>query len=307
MSSELLGAAQNVLKGNLGGAWDINKGYADAYTDLGIARRFGGAAAAYSLRDIGAMNGRVVRVRRDSDDAEEDFSANQVASGALEDFVGSGNDGFVAKWYDQSRNGNDVVQGTNGSQPKIVESGSILKEGDNPTIKFDGSDDFLQIESQVLSNSSSGAVGLYSVVNSTASQAGYVAGSASDDSGGKRGMSIYAGTTKFILTNGNSASTTSQDTIPITNGSSVLISACYNNNATNTLQKNSSTTSYSDGSSAYNFLASSSFTIGHRERSAGTNAATNLQGTISEVLAFNTDTTSDRSEIQSEIQKHYNL
>ena len=90
MSSELLGAAQNVLKGNLGGAWDINKGYADAYTDLGVARRFGGSAVAYSLRDIGAMNGRVVRVRRDSDNAEEDFSANQVASGALETFVQDG-------------------------------------------------------------------------------------------------------------------------------------------------------------------------------------------------------------------------
>ena len=87
MSSELLGSAQNVLKGNLGGAWDITNGYQDAYTDLGIARRFGAAAAAYSLRDIGAMNGRVVKVRRDSDDEEEDFSANQVSSGALEDWV----------------------------------------------------------------------------------------------------------------------------------------------------------------------------------------------------------------------------
>jgi len=91
MSSELLGSAQNVLKGNLGGAWDITNGYQDAYTDLGIARRFGAAAAAYSLRDIGAMNGRVVKVRRDVDgdgtDKEEDFSANQVQSGALEDWV----------------------------------------------------------------------------------------------------------------------------------------------------------------------------------------------------------------------------
>ena len=93
MSSELLGAAQNVLKGNLGGAWDTNKGYADAYTDLGIARRFGGATAAYSLRDIGAMNGSVVRVRRTPNDTtagiddEERFSANQVSSGALEDWV----------------------------------------------------------------------------------------------------------------------------------------------------------------------------------------------------------------------------
>ena len=215
--------------------------------------------------------------------------------------------GFVETWYDQSGNGNNVTQGTDSRQPKIVENGSILKEGDNPTMKFDGSDDFLQIGSQVLSNSSSGAVGLYAVVNSTASQAGYVAGSASDDSGGKRGASIYAATTKFVLSNGISASTSSQDNIPITNGSSVLVSACYNNNAANTLQKNSSATGYADGSAAYDFLASSSFTIGHRNRSAGTNPATNLTGTISEVLAFNSDTTSDRDEIQSEIQNYYNL
>ena len=87
MSSEILGSAENVIKGNLGGAWDIKHGYADAYTDLGIARKFGGASAAYSLRDIGAMNGRVVKVRRDSDNAEEDFSANQIQSGGLEDWV----------------------------------------------------------------------------------------------------------------------------------------------------------------------------------------------------------------------------
>ncbi len=78
MSSEILGGAQDVLKGNLGGAWDVKHGYADAYTDLGIARKFGGAAAAYSLRDIGAMNGPVVRVRRESDNAEADFSASGV-------------------------------------------------------------------------------------------------------------------------------------------------------------------------------------------------------------------------------------
>ena len=92
MSSEILGSGQNVLKGNLGGAWDIKHGYADAYTDLGVARRFGGASDAWSLRDIGAMNGRVVKVRRDSNDDEVDFTANQVQSGALEEFVQAGLD-----------------------------------------------------------------------------------------------------------------------------------------------------------------------------------------------------------------------
>jgi len=86
MSSEQLADGVNPLDAELAATWDILKGYSGRDTDLGIARRFGGATAAYSLRDIGAMNGHVVRVRRNSDNAEENFSANQVASGALADF-----------------------------------------------------------------------------------------------------------------------------------------------------------------------------------------------------------------------------
>ena len=90
MSSEQLADGVNPLDAELAATWDVLKGYSGRDTDLGIARRFGGAAAAYSLRDIGAMNGRVVKVRRDSGettDPEENFSANQVSSGALEDWV----------------------------------------------------------------------------------------------------------------------------------------------------------------------------------------------------------------------------
>jgi hypothetical protein len=93
MSSEHLASAQNQLKGDLAGSWNILDGASGQYTDLGIARRFGGAAAAYSLRDVGAMNGPVVNVRREPEDTtaaiddEVEFSANQVQSGALEDWV----------------------------------------------------------------------------------------------------------------------------------------------------------------------------------------------------------------------------
>jgi hypothetical protein len=93
MSSEHLASAKSTLKGNLGGNWNILDGASGQYQDLGIARRFGGAAAAYSLRDIGAMNGPVVNVRREPEDTtaaiddEAKFSANQVQSGALEDWV----------------------------------------------------------------------------------------------------------------------------------------------------------------------------------------------------------------------------
>jgi len=93
MSSEHLASAQTELKGDLGASWNILDGASANYTDLGVARRFGDSAAAYSLRDIGAMNGSVVRVRREPNDTtagiddEERFSANQVQSGVLEDWV----------------------------------------------------------------------------------------------------------------------------------------------------------------------------------------------------------------------------
>ena len=72
MSSEHLASAQNQLKGNLAGAWDALSGAQGQYADFGIARRFGGSAAAYSLRDIGAMVGPVLRVRRSTDNVEVD-------------------------------------------------------------------------------------------------------------------------------------------------------------------------------------------------------------------------------------------
>ena len=136
MSSEQLADGVNPLDAELAATWDILKGYSGRNTDLGIARRFGGAAAAYSLRDIGAMNGRVVEVRRSSDNAVEDFSANQVASGAVEAFVGGSNSGFVSKWYDQSGNGLDMVQTTTADQPRIVNSGTLETIDGKPTIKF---------------------------------------------------------------------------------------------------------------------------------------------------------------------------
>ena len=93
MSSEHLASAQTELKGDLGASWNILDGASANYTDLGVARGFGGSSAAYSLRDIGAMNGPAVRVRRSPHDTsatvndEQEFAASEVSSGALEDWV----------------------------------------------------------------------------------------------------------------------------------------------------------------------------------------------------------------------------
>ena len=141
MSSTQLGSGVNVIDGNLGGAFDILSGSAGENPRLGIGRRYGGAVAAFSLRDIGAEGGRVIRVRRDTgggagDDDEEDFSANQITSGALEAFVGSGNTGTVVRWYDQSGNGKDFIATADSFEPTIVSSGTLVTDNGKPALDF---------------------------------------------------------------------------------------------------------------------------------------------------------------------------
>lgn len=102
----------------------------------GLLDEFTGAAAAYSLRDLSLLrNAPVVRVRRSSDNAEQDFTAAQVTDGTLTTFCGAGN-GFMRTWYDQSGNGNHAGQATTAAQPQIVSSGSLVTDGTMPAITF---------------------------------------------------------------------------------------------------------------------------------------------------------------------------
>ena len=111
------------------------------------------AAAAYSLRSLTGGDPKVVRVRRDTDGGagdndEQDFTASGISSGALVAFVGSGNDGFVETWYDQSGNSKDAVQATAANQPQIVSAGALVVDSAGlPEIDFDGSNDCLTASS----------------------------------------------------------------------------------------------------------------------------------------------------------------
>ena len=51
------------------------------------------------------------------------------------------NDGFVTKWYDQSGNDNHATQGTDASQPKIVNGGSLVTNNGNAVVNFQSIDD----------------------------------------------------------------------------------------------------------------------------------------------------------------------
>lgn len=97
--------------------------------------------AVFSLRRlVSTYAGNCVRIRRSSDNTEQDFGFvdDVVDTAGIATFIGGGN-GFAVTWYDQSGNGLDVTQATANAQPQFIAAGL----GSKPTLRFDGSNDFL--------------------------------------------------------------------------------------------------------------------------------------------------------------------
>jgi hypothetical protein len=86
------------------------------------------STAAYSLRKLtNAYSGSVIRVRRASDNTEQDigFVSNVLDTASLLSFCAA-TDGFVVKWYSQVGGSTfDVLQTTAIKQPKIVIGGVL--------------------------------------------------------------------------------------------------------------------------------------------------------------------------------------
>lgn len=144
---------------------------------IGLLNQYPGAAAAYSVRRLSSTyTGNLIEVRRTvsavtvtadvSFDSNNELSLDSeisVTSGSsnatnLGEFVaaagysdpdslGSGQNAFVRTWYDQSGNGNDATQTTAANQPQIVSSGSVITENGKPSLSFDGTDDGLTLTS----------------------------------------------------------------------------------------------------------------------------------------------------------------
>lgn len=119
---------------------------------VGLLDTYPNAAAAYSVRKLRtAYTGSAIRVRRSSDNAEQDigFSGANLDTSALTSFCSSG-DGFVTTWYDQSGNARNATQTTAVRQPQIVSAGSVLTKYGKPNIVL--TSDFLNLSSSIILN-----------------------------------------------------------------------------------------------------------------------------------------------------------
>ena len=103
---------------------------------VGLLDTYPNAAAAYSLRKLRtAYTGNCIRVRRSSDNAEQDFGFvnNVLDTASLLTFVGAGS-GFVTTWYDQSGTARNATISTAVEQPRIVNAGVLDTLNSKPSI-----------------------------------------------------------------------------------------------------------------------------------------------------------------------------
>lgn len=97
----------------------------DAYTtDLSVAM-------SVARRLLSSYTGALIRVRRSSDDTEEDFSYDvngNLDTAALLAFCGAG-DGYIRWLYNQVGNGWDFGRATASGQPRVVSAGALVTDG----------------------------------------------------------------------------------------------------------------------------------------------------------------------------------
>jgi hypothetical protein len=296
------GAANNSIGWGQGANNTINWGdvYADSWagaTDIvgvaaftGILDTYSGASAAYSVRRLSSTyTGNLIRVRRSSDNTEQDIgydSNNVLDTTTLLSFVGAGN-GFVTTWYDQSGNTNNATQSTALNQPQIVSSGSLLAVNSKPCLMISTNNMGFSLGSTISVGASNynsfvgkkdGAGTMLRVLTSAAAD-GYKLMNSYDNK-----YYIYAKTGSYLVS--NSADTTTSQ-ILLTGMNVVGTMSIYKNGSVVATTLNSWNYTNSIGSIGF--------------------GASGANYRFQEAIFYNSDKSSSRTGIESNINTYYTI
>jgi hypothetical protein len=256
------------------------------FTDL-----FGVPAAAYSLRKLSpnaVYSGAAIRVRRSSDNTEQDinfFSSDvdaTIDTTALSSFVGA-NNGFVVTWYNQNGTANHFTQTTASLQPRIVNAGTVELLGGLPCVNilnvaFFNNNDLRGNARQdtyiVRSNSKTTYL-----KQSTGSGGGTEFDYAAVGGSGSSTITLNYGTPTLYANKSLFSGTTRNNVYTFLDGHKIEV------------QQNATTTAWS------NYL----FGI------YGASAAFNYEGLVSEFIVWKADKSSQRNDINDNQNDYYNV
>jgi len=262
------------------------------------------ASVAYSLRKLRtAYSGNCIRVRRSSDNAEQDigFVGNNLDTASLLTFCGAGN-GFVTTWYDQSGNANNTTQATAGSQPRIVASGVVETKGGENAIKFDGLNDFLT-RSAISALNTGNNYSIFSVSSNEISE--------------NFGDIINTSNTtiqRLLVANDRRTTGGIYRNLSITNNSNTIFGAdlsAANGSSNQRLLSNFlngfSMSAFDDGNIGTTNTYSGTYTNNVLDIGAFRNISRYLNGNVQEIIIYPTDESANRTAIETNINSHYNI
>lgn len=259
--------------------------FSKVFTSI-LSNPFKDATVAYSLRDLGLGATNVVRVRRSSDNIEQDFTAAEITDGTLEAFCGI-NNGFVSVWYDQ-KNLSNLNQTSASSQPRIVNNGALIIVNGKPSIDFNINT--TTVLNNLLPNSNNQPNSYFSVVktNQLNIQQSIMDGITSD----ARNLIAFTSANEFQLFAGSllasSGVTLNQK----------IVSSFFNTTDTSLFTNNVNKISNQDvGNNSINGLK-----VGN-----DFNGGQNFKGVIQEIIYYNKDVIGKRVDIENNINSYYGI
>jgi hypothetical protein len=267
------------------------------------------ATAAYSVRKLRtAYTGACIRVRRSSDNTEQDIGfdiSGDLDTAALLTFVGA-NNGFVSKWYNQGTGGAsyDVANTVSTGQPRIVLSGVVDSKGSHSGLRFDGGDN-LFITSSAIGTTSLSHFSVSS--NETSNSIGTVFGQSWNTTDAIRVFNDRR-TDKlnlFINATTPTGSFSAPMSIARNNANQRLLSSFIDASKGMSSFDNAAT----GGTNTYiGTTNSNGLRIGAQGTSTGGGTAiTFLNGYIQEVIIMGTDQSANRASIETNINTYYGI
>ena len=271
----------------------------------GLLDSFPSSAAAYSLRNLDKdYTGPLVRVRRSSDNAEQDIFGDyygNLDTVGLKNFVGASS-GFVTVWYDQSGNARNATQSTAANQPRIVNAGNLITiDGVSNSEK---AIDFSIFGNRLINNFStiSQPISIFSyarIDNATTEEARVIYDS-------------YNNTQCVLYYTGITEPTNNRWTLAAGAGLQGTTSGNTNPNLFSTLHNGTSSSihingvSYVSGNAGTNGL--NGLSIGHiRGNPTPILPGYYFKGRIGELIIYNSNQSSNRTGIENNINTYYSI
>jgi len=282
---------------------------------------YGNAAAAYSVRKLrSAYAGSCLRVRRSSDNTEQNigFVNNFLDTAALSAFVGAGN-GFVTKWYDQTGNNRDAIQTSAYNQPRIVNAGVLFTQNSLASINcYDSNRCNFNIttggggSNTILTNVSYGyAFVAARTAQTTATRRTIFSIAAANINSGRFYIGAIASSNAMAMGGKRLDTDTLESTSTTTHGSAfnLLTGVARYADAEAYLYKNGV---LAGSKVPFQTAGATSNTVSYNYESyigsgRGDVAGGIENGSVSEVIIYNTDKASDRAAIETNIMNYFSI